>query len=311
MSDSPRIALFHGGVSSEREVSLGSGEAAAKSLEKNYAVDRFDITDDRALPAGVDPERHVVFSTLHGLFGEDGRMQLLLEAAGIEYAGSDAAASALTFDKVATKAALADAGVPVLPQLVHKASETLSAVDVMAVLGESVVIKPVAEGSSVGLGFARGEKEIQKALEDRPLGTWLLEPRVEGREGTVGMLDGQALGLVEIRPKSGVFDYSSKYTKGLTEYVAPADFDAIFTRRIRDLATRAYHACGCRDFARLDFMVDTSGEPYFLEINTLPGLKETSLLPMSAAVRGYNFDDLVQKLVAPAFLRYKKRYSVR
>lgn len=309
MTNQPRIALLYGGVSAERDVSLGSGAAAAASLTKRFAVDEFDVATE-GLPSGLDAARHVVFSTLHGTFGEDGRIQKLMDEAGVVYAGCDAASSALTFDKVATKRVLREAGVPVPREISFQAEAPPSVERIIDELGESVVLKPVAEGSSVGLGFASGVEEIKAALAERTRGDWLVEPRISGREGTVGVLDGRALALVEIRAKSGRFDYASKYTKGLTEYIAPAQFSEDFTRRVQSLAELAFKACGCRDWARLDFMVDAGGEPNFLEINTLPGLKETSLLPMSAGACGYDFDELLQKLVAPALIRYKQKYSV-
>ncbi|MDQ8185458.1 D-alanine--D-alanine ligase [Pelagicoccus sp. SDUM812002] len=305
----PRIAVLFGGISAEREVSLGSGKAAAAALAKQFEVDLFDVQSYSELPEGLDPAQHVVFSTLHGSFGEDGGAQRLMDEAGVYYAGCDAASSALTFDKVATKAKLAAAGVPVPAEIVFDASEVPLADTIVSVFGPSVVLKPVAEGSSVGLLFAEGEVEIADCLDKCRTGRWLVEPRIVGKEVTVGMLNGEALGVVEIRPKSGRFDYDSKYTKGMTEYIAPAVISPELSERIRNLATRAFEACGCRDYARIDCMVDSDENPYFLEINTLPGLKETSLLPMSAALFGYNFDELLQKLVEPALLRYRNGNS--
>lgn len=301
----PRIAVLMGGTSQEREVSLGSGEAAATGLAKSFEVDVFDVQSYEALPEGLEAERHVVFSTLHGSFGEDGTAQRLMDEAGVYYAGCDAASSELTFDKAATKARMASVGVPVAMEILFADGEVPLAETVVSVLGQSVVIKPVAEGSSVGLMFAEGEAEIADCLDRCTSGRWLIEPRVSGKEFTVGILHGQALGVVEIRPKSGRFDYESKYTKGLTEYIAPAEIDEQQTERIRKLTTIAFEACSCRDYARIDGMIDEAGNLYFLEINTLPGLKETSLLPMSAALFGYNFDELLQKLVEPAILRYR------
>src|SRR5690606_36228447 len=130
-----------------------------------------------------------------------------------------------------------------------------------------------------------------------------------GREATIGVVGGESLAVVEIRPRQGAFDYRNKYTKGATEYLAPAPIGDGLARRIKDLATRAFEACGCRDYARLDLMIDREGEPVFLEVNTLPGMKETSLLPMSAAAVGYDFDDLLQKLIEPAIRRHRMRYS--
>lgn len=303
----PRIAVVLGGTSAEREISLGSGKAAAAALAKRYQVDVFELQSKGRLPPGLDADRHVVFSTLHGSFGEDGAAQRLMDAAGICYAGSDAASSALTFDKVATKAKLASAGVPVPAEIVFEGGDVPLAATVLSVLGPSVVLKPVAEGSSVGLQFAESEEEVADCLERCREGRWLIEPRISGKEVTVGIVQGEALGIVEIRPVKGRFDYESKYTVGLTEYVAPAAISSETTERIRKLATIAFEACGCRDYARIDCMLDADENPHFLEINTLPGLKETSLLPMSAALFGYNFDELLQKLVEPAVLRYRNR----
>lgn len=304
-----RIAVLMGGVSEEREVSLGSGKAAAAALAKRFDVDVFDVQSYSKLPDGLDPDRHVVFSTLHGSFGEDGEAQRLLDRNGVIFAGCDAESSALTFDKVATKARIKAAGVPVAGEVVFEKGAIPQVEAVVETLGESVVIKPVAQGSSVGLMFAEGLDRIGESLRKCQEGRWLIEPKIEGREVTVGILQGKALGVVEIRPKSGHFDYVSKYTKGLTEYVAPAEISKDLTERIRNLATRAFEVCGCRDYARIDCMIDASGEPYFLEINTLPGLKETSLLPMSAGLFGYDFDELLQKLVEPALMRYKVRQT--
>lgn len=304
-----RIAVLLGGVSEEREVSLGSGKAAAAALAKSFDVDVFDVKTYSELPDGLDPDRHVVFSTLHGSFGEDGRAQRLMDEAGVIFAGCDADSSALTFDKVATKERVKAEGVPVADQFVFEEGAIPEAREILADVGESVVIKPVAQGSSVGLMFAEGELEIREALERCQTGRWLVESRIVGKEVTVGVLHGEALGVVEIRPKSGRFDYSSKYTKGLTEYLAPAEISKELTERIRNLATSAFESCGCRDYARIDFMIDREGKPYFLEINTLPGLKETSLLPMSAALFGYDFDELLQKLVEPALFRYRDRQT--
>ncbi|MDQ8204415.1 D-alanine--D-alanine ligase [Pelagicoccus sp. SDUM812003] len=310
MMDTPRIAVLYGGISKERDVSLGSGLAAAAALEANFEVDRFDVKDRESLPEGLDPKRHVVFSTLHGSFGEDGSMQQLLEDAGVVYAGCDVASSALTFDKAETKRVMKEAGVPVADEIVFELPQKPTVERVLGELGPSIVLKPVAQGSSVGLVFAQGETEIAAALESVEEGKWLIEPRIQGRETTIGILHGKPLDIVEIRPRTGRFDYESKYTKGLTEYIAPAPLNEKLAERIRNLATIAFEACGCRDYARIDIMIDEHENLYFLEINTLPGLKETSLLPMSAAGCGYNFEELLQKLVEPAILRYKLKYSI-
>ncbi len=302
VSFAPRITVLCGGVSSERDVSLGSGVAAAAALSRLWPTRLIDVCA-AALPAGLDPARDVVFSTLHGTFGEDGAMQGLLDAAGIVYAGCDAASSALTMDKAATKRASASAGVRVAADLLFSAAGRPGADAVIAVLGEHVVIKPNDQGSSVGLVLPEGHEQIAAALAALTPGNWIAEPRLVGRELSVGVLGGKALGVVEIRPRSGVYDFASKYTKGATEYLAPAPLDQEATLAVRSAAEAAFAACGCRDYARVDFILISQNEFYLLEINTLPGMKETSLLPMSARCAGLDFTALVRELVSPAVHR--------
>ena len=303
MTPIPIIAVLAGGTSAEREVSLGSGCASAIALARSFPTRLFELTAD-ALPKDLDPARHVVFSTLHGTFGEDGGMQRLLDAAGIHYGGCDAASSALTMDKTRTKQAAAARGVPVVPGLVFDAASKPTADEVVARLGESLVVKPNAEGSSVGLGLVATRAELVAKLASITSGGWLIERRIFGRECSVGVLRGRAMGIVEIRPKSGVYDFTSKYTKGMTEYFAPAPFGDELTAKVQGAAETAFAACGCRDYARVDFMIGPEGEIYLLEINTLPGMKETSLLPMSARCTGLDFTALVRELVSPAIERF-------
>jgi D-alanine-D-alanine ligase len=302
--NSPIIAVFSGGTSAEREVSLGSGLACAVALARSFPTRLFRIDAD-ALPAELDPARHVVFSTLHGTFGEDGGMQRLLEAAGVAYAGCDVAGSALTMDKTATKQAVAARGLKIIPGVTFPAKAKPTAEQVVAQFGEQVVVKPNAEGSSVGLSIVKSRAELTEALAKIADGQWMIERRIFGRELAVGVVNGHAMGIVEIRPKSGIYDYASKYTKGLTEYLAPAPFPAETTAAIRAAAETAFAACECRDYARVDFMVDEKGEFYLLEINTLPGMKETSLLPMSARCEGWDFTTLVREMVKPARQRFE------
>jgi D-alanine-D-alanine ligase len=292
------------GTSTEREVSLGSGRASALALARSFPTRLFEVNSTE-IPAGVDPARHVVFSTLHGTFGEDGGMQRLLDAAGIHYAGCDAASSLLTMDKTRTKEAVAARGVPVVPGMVFAAGAAPKVDAVIAKLGENLVVKPNNEGSSVGLALVSSRAELAVKLSSISTGNWLIEQRIVGREFSIGILRGKAMGVVEIRPKSGVYDYTSKYTKGLTEYFAPAPIDAGLTARLQHAAETAFAACGCRDYARVDFMLSTAHELYLLEINTLPGMKETSLLPMSARCAGLDFTGLVRELVSPALERFQ------
>ena len=304
----PIIAVLCGGTSSEREVSLGSGAASALALARSFPTRLFKIEAD-ALPAGLDPARHVVFSTLHGTFGEDGGMQRLLDAAGVSYAGCDAAASALTMDKAATKAAAAARGITVAKGLTFSAARKPDAEAVIAALGDQVVVKPNDQGSSVGLTVATDRAVLAQALAAITSGNWLIEQRLVGRELSVGVLHGKAMGVVEIRPKSGVYDFASKYTKGATSYFAPAPLTEAMTKAAQEAAETAFAACGCRDYARVDFILceqNVNNPLYLLEINTLPGMKETSLLPMSARCVGLDFTGLVRELVSPAMQRFRR-----
>ena len=306
----PVIAVLAGGISAERDVSLGSGHAAALALARSFPTRLFPVEAD-AIPAGIDPAQHVVFSTLHGTFGEDGGMQTLLDAAGVQYAGCDAASSRLTMNKTQTKDAVAARGVPVVPGWAFAAAQKPDAAAVTAKLGESLVVKPNAEGSSVGLALTASRDELAAKLDSISAGDWLIERRIVGRELSVGVLGGKAMGVVEIRPKSGVYDFTSKYTKGMTEYFAPAPLDAALTAKVQRSAEAAFAACGCRDYARVDFMLSAENEHYLLEINTLPGMKETSLLPMSARCVGLDFTALVREMVSPALARFQAALPAR
>ncbi|HRE81365.1 MAG TPA: D-alanine--D-alanine ligase [Opitutaceae bacterium] len=300
----PTLVVLCGGTSSEREVSLGSGMPCAIALSRTFPTRRV-VVDADALPPGLDPSREVIFSTLHGTFGEDGGMQHLLEQAGLQYAGSDAAASALTFDKERTKQVVSAAGVAVAPGISFSAGAKPTRAEIVAKLGHQVVFKPRASGSSVGLAICENLVAMEAKLAEISSGEWIVERRIVGREVTVGILNGRAMGVVEIIPDSGIFDYRSKYTKGLTQYRAPAPLSETRTRAVQAAAQTAFQACGCRDYARIDFMLSEEGEFFLLEINTLPGMKETSLLPMSAQCVGLDFTALVRELVAPAVRRFQ------
>ena len=300
----PRIAVIYGGVSAEREVSLRSGSSLAEALRQNFLVDTF-VIETAALPPQLSPEHQVVFPALHGTFGEDGGIQQLLEANGFAFAGSGAEASRLCFNKKETKQCVAASGVRVAPDCLIDAQNPPSTATVIAHLGQAWVLKPIAQGSSVGLLMPRDESELATALSTLQEGQWLIEKKISGREITVGILEGKSLGLVEISPRDGFFDYAHKYTKSLTEYSYPAQLSSSAEAEMRTAAESAFAACGCRDFARIDFILSEEEEPYFLEINTLPGLTATSLLPMSASCCGYDFTELARRLTAPAIERFQ------
>lgn len=303
MISSPTVIVLYGGVGSEREVSLRSGEAVAQALRARFSVEAW-LLQQEALPAALDAGAHIVFPALHGSFGEDGQLQALLEAAGIHYCGSDAVASRLCMDKAATKAIASDLRIAVPAALSFDGAQAPLADAVIEQLGASLVIKPADQGSSVGLHFTEHRSALGVTLSGIRSGNWLIEQRIRGRELTVGVLKGAAMGIVEIVSQSGVYDYQAKYTPGSTEYQYPASLEPAVEAKIKDHAEQLFDACGCRDFARVDFLLEGT-RPYFLEINTLPGLTATSLLPKSASCVGFDFEQLAAELVAPAIARFQ------
>jgi D-alanine-D-alanine ligase len=296
----PEIVVLCGGLSSEREVSLRSGNAVASVLPGARLVE----LESDALPEWLDGSRHVVLPVLHGGWGEDGRAQADMEARGIAFAGCSSVANRLCMDKVATKQAMRGADVPAIPEIAFAGAAKPTAAALVAALGEHIVIKPSDQGSSVGLYMLEGEAAVAKALAEIPAsGQWMAERRLRGREMSIGLLDGQPMGLVEIVALSGVYDYKTKYTKGASEYRFPAPVTPELTAEIGAAAARLFAACGCRDFARADVFLEPDGHFYFLEINTMPGMTETSLMPKSASCVGLDFPALVRRMAAPALAR--------
>jgi D-alanine-D-alanine ligase len=293
------ITVMLGGPSAEREVSLRSGTAVAKALRNlGHTVHELDPkTPEWSLPPNTD----VVFLALHGTYGEDGTVQRQLDTLGVPYTGCDAEASRIAFDKVLTKQRCVEAGVPTAKFIVIDSVKTAWPNG----WNPPVVVKPVRQGSSVGLQFVHRVEEWPNAIREafRYDTQLLVEERIEGRETTVGILDGKALPLAEVRPKQGVLDYKNKYTPGATEYFCPAPFDRAITERIQTAALGAFCAVGGRDYARVDVMVRAGGEPVVLEVNTLPGMTETSLLPKAAAATGLSYEMLCQRMVELALNR--------
>ena len=269
------ITVMLGGPSAEREVSLRSGAAVSAALRSlGHEVFELDPRDATwVLPAKTD----VVFLALHGTYGEDGTVQQQLETLGVPYTGCDAESSRVAFDKLLTKQSCIEQVVPTPKFLVVDSDETPWPLGWQPPL----VVKPVRQGSSVGLQFVNRVDEWHTALAEslRYDSEVLVEEKIIGRETTVGILDGQALPVVEVRPKAGSYDYKSKYTAGASEYFCPADFDAATTKRIQAVALGAFKAIGGRDYARVDVMVSADGSPVVLEVNTLPGMTVSCLLP--------------------------------
>lgn len=300
MSQRLRVCVLLGGPSAEREVSLRSGAAVARALRTlGWEVDEVDPSKPWALRSGTD----AVFVALHGTYGEDGTVQTELEALGVPYTGCGVEASRIAFDKVLTKKRLIQAGVPTARFTVLADATAPWPRDWQP----PVVVKPVRQGSSVGLRFVNRAEEWNEALAEclKHDTEALVEERILGREVTVGILEGRALPVVEVRPKSGAYDYRSKYTAGQTEYLCPAPFEPEVTARLQAAGVAALEAVGGRDYARVDVMVTPEGSPFVLEVNTLPGMTETSLLPKAAAAAGLDFVRLCERMVELALRRRK------
>ncbi|MFA6542958.1 MAG: D-alanine--D-alanine ligase [Limisphaerales bacterium] len=300
MSEKLNITVMLGGPSAEREVSLRSGAAVAAALRSlGHTVHELDPKGPGqwSLPAGTE----VVLLALHGTYGEDGTVQRELDQMKVPYTGCDPEASRLAFDKVLTKQKCVACGVPTAKFMTFKSADATWPDGWQT----PVVLKPVRQGSSVGLQFVDSPSEFPaKLAEALKFDTEvLMEERIVGRETTVGILAGRALPVVEVRPRQGSYDYQNKYTAGATEYFCPADFDAMTSARIQDAAHAAFNAIGGRDYARVDVMVRANGDPVVLEVNTLPGMTETSLLPKAAAAAGLSYAELCQMMVDLALRR--------
>jgi len=301
------ITVMLGGPSAEREVSLRSGAGVVKALRSlGHTVFEIDPkTPDWILP----PETDVVcLAPLHGTYGEDGTVQRQLEKLGVPYTGCDAESSRISFDKVLTKQCCLAKGVPTAKFLVASSPETPWPKGWQPPL----VVKPVRQGSSVGLQFVEHVEDWQRALAEALKfdSEVLVEEKIIGRETTVAILDDKPLPVVEVRPKVGGYDYRNKYTTGRTEYFCPADFDTATTKRIQEAALGAFRAVGGRDYARVDVMVRADGQPVVLEVNTQPGMTETSLLPKAAAAAGLSYAQLCQRMVELALGRAQAAMTI-
>jgi D-alanine-D-alanine ligase len=299
------VAVLYGGWSAEREVSLASGRACAKALEgQGYRVTPIDVQPDIALVLQATmPD--VAFNALHGKIGEDGTIQGLLEILRIPYTHSGVLASALAMEKHKAKLVMKGAGVPVPEGIVANRHEVAR----QHVLKPPYVVKPISEGSSVGVIIVREERTHppQEILRD----DWafgdevLVESYVAGRELTCAVMGDRALGVIDIRPSTGLFyDYDAKYAKGGSIHVLPAEIKPNIYQRVQELALTAHQALGCRGVSRADLRYDDTpegtGDLVVLEVNTQPGMTETSLVPELAAHAGYTFGELVQWMVEDA-----------
>ena len=298
-----KIGVLMGGLSAEREVSLKSGAAVHKALlEKGYDAVAIDVGRD--LAARLAAERiEAAFICLHGRYGEDGSVQGLLELMGIPYTGSGILASALAMDKIFAKKIFAASGMTITPYVVVRQGEEPTAAALPFPL--PVVVKPSREGSSVGVSIVKKAEDLPAAVAgafryDREI---LIEQYVKGREIQVGILDGQAIGAIEIVPKNEFYDFEAKYTDGMATHILPAPLPPEQYAVLLRAGEQAHRCLGCSGYSRVDFIVTGAGDAYILEVNTLPGMTALSLLPEIAQGAGISFAELVERIVISAALK--------
>ena len=299
-----KIAVLMGGPGSEREVSLATGRGVAKALRSLGAeVVEVDVRDENfQLPSDVD----LAFITIHGTFGEDGEIQKILERRGIAYTGEGVSSSEIAFDKIRTKEKFREHGVATPTWEVIHAGQRPT-------IPLPIVVKTPRQGSTVGVVIVKSENELESAIAeaakyDREL---LIEKFVSGRELTIGILGDQALPIIEIIPKGGFYDFNNKYpflnpqAGGGAEHVCPANIAAEKTNEIQKLALRAFRAAGLQVYGRVDVILPDNGPGTVLEINTIPGMTEASLLPEAAAVAGISYTDLCARIIALSQVRQR------
>lgn len=282
-----KIAVLMGGFSSEREISLKTGNAILKALkENNYDVYGIDLTKENIMEKLTKSDYDLAFIALHGEYGEDGRVQAFLDIIGKPYTGSSFIPSAIAIDKEFCKKILAYEGITI-PQTYKNIDD---------IKKFPIVIKPSLEGSSVGLYICQNYNEAKEAIYNNRGKKVSIEEFVKGEELTIGVLEGKALGVLKIKPKSGVYDFKSKYEKGQTEFEVPAKIDKKYYDNAMMMSEKIYEILGLSGAVRIDVILKDS-KLYFLEVNTIPGMTETSLLPQLAELKGYTFNELVKEIV--------------
>ena len=331
-----KIAVLLGGSSPERVVSIASGRGIVKALRElghdvvaiDPALGKEQVSESelfsevieatppsQQLLARLSPKNYLTsiesqvsgnfdlaFIILHGKWGEDGLIQSLLELVSVPYTGSGVMASAIAMDKVMSKKLFLHHGIST-PEWFDYEKDSLprpdSVKEDISRLGYPNVVKPNDQGSSVAISIVRNESDLDAALDEaeKHSGVILVEKYIPGAELTVSILGDEPLPVIEIRPRGGFYDYHHKYTKGMTEYLIPALLEKSFASQLQDVAVNTFKSLGCKTFGRVDFRIGDDGVPYCLEVNTIPGMTETSLVPKAAAAIGMSFTELVGKIV--------------
>ena len=295
-----KIGVLMGGLSAEREVSLKSGQAVLAALQAHgYRAVGIDVGRDLAERLSAEAVE-LAFIALHGRFGEDGSVQGLLELMGIPYTGSGVLASALAMNKSYAKVVFRSAGLTIAPYQVLRQGEKLSLSFALP-----VVVKPAQEGSSVGVSIVKELGALDAALAEafRYDSEILVERFIDGREVQVGILEERALGAIEIVPKGEFYDFEAKYTPGMADHILPARLPAAIYQEVLRAGELAHAALGCQSYSRVDFLVTSAGECYILEVNTLPGMTDLSLLPEIARGAGIEFPELIERILLAASLK--------
>lgn len=299
-----KVLLTGGGSSHEREVSLKSTDAMERALQDlGYDYTRINVESELDVVDHWDSSYDIVLLGFHGRAGEDGLLQSILETSGIPYTGAGVRDSLLAFSKDASKRIFRASGVPT-------ADWELNLHDPGSPLPETkielpYVIKPDNEGSTIGLSVCQSHEDLSRAEEvSGPFSRLLYEKFIPGRELTVGVVGGQVFPIVEIFPGHELYDYESKYTKGMSRYECPANLDSDLAQEIQDLAKLVMESVGVQVYGRVDFRLDPDGKPWCLEINTLPGMTETSLLPMGAEAFGLSFPQLIDEIIKVSLRKF-------
>lgn len=296
-----RVGVLMGGLSEERDISLKSGKAVLEALlARGYNAVEIDVDSDVAATlkrAGVE----VAFIALHGIYGEDGAIQGLLEIMKLPYTGSGVLPSAVAMDKAASKLVFNQHSIPTPTfELLRDGDARLP-----EGLGLPLIVKPANQGSTIGIGVVETPEDFERVVREayRFDDTLVVESFVGGREITISIIDGRLLPIVEIVTKARIYDFKSKYEKGMTEFIVPAKLGPGVAEKANEAALRSYKALGCGGVARVDIILDEEGNPLVLEANTVPGMTGTSLLPMAAKAAGMDYETLVEEIMLGASLQ--------
>lgn len=300
-----KIIVLMGGLSAEAEVSRNTGKSICEALQSlGYRAQTMEYVPSHVIEDLKNAEADAVYLALHGKYGEDGTIQSVLELTGIPYTGSGVSSSAITMDKIFSSRLFKQAGLPMAKSKPYYLTHGIDAVckDILDTFELPAVLKPACEGSTIGIEIVREKAMLREQLEK----VFQVEPRIlaetylDGEEFTVAVLEGNALPVIHICPHSGQYDFHSKYTKGATDYIVPADIKPELAQEMQKIAQQGFAAAECRGVVRFDFRTDKDSHPYLLEANSIPGMTATSLVPKAAQACGISFPELCEKILLGA-----------